>query len=269
MVDNAYVCRYATLEELCRLQMPGGEHRWLTPREQLVYARLHAGARRQTWLAGRLLAKRLIADYAAANRLDLPTVDRARVEIDSGQPGQRQLAPRIRIADQTLPWSLSLSHTRRGVLVALTTRPTMRVGVDLVEPASYGEGFGAVWFTSAERRWLDQCPDSHATAVLWAAKEAVYKAVNQDEPFYPRQVEILPDAEYGLRCTQGPSNRLELRVARTRQGEVAVIALWKGSGFGVQTAYGKHKRRRGTKPPSRQAHSPAISPSPGPLNPEP
>jgi phosphopantetheinyl transferase len=231
MIDNAWGCRYATHEELRRLQTPGGEHRWLTPREQSVYARLRADARRATWLAGRMLAKRLVADYVVANRLDLPTVQRGRVEIDSGQSGQRRLAPRIRIAGQVLPWSLSISHTRRGVLVALTSTPALRIGVDLVEPAVFGEGFADLWFTPAERHWLRHRGVPHGASLLWAAKEAVYKAVNQGERFYPRQIEILPDTTHGLQCTSQAA--LTLRVAMTRQGEVAVVAM-KGSGFGVQ-----------------------------------
>jgi phosphopantetheinyl transferase len=231
MVDHACVCHYATLEELHRLQTPGGEHRWLTPREQLVYAQLRAGARRATWLAGRMLAKRLVADYVVANRLDFPTVERGRVEIDSGESGQRRLAPRIRIAGQVLPWSLSISHTQRGVLVALTSTPALRVGVDLVEPVVFGNGFTDLWFTPAERHWLRHRGEPHGASLLWAAKEAVYKAINRGERFYPRQIEILPDATHGLQCTSHVP--LTLRMAKTRQGEVAVVAI-KGSRFGVQ-----------------------------------
>jgi len=223
MVNHAWVSRYATLEELRRLQTPGSEHRWLTPREQGVYARLRADARRATWLAGRMLAKRLVADYVVANRLDLPTVERGRVELDSGQSGQRRLAPRIRIAGHVLPWSLSIAHTRRGVLVALTSVPALRVGVDLVEPAVFGDGFTDLWFTPAERQWLRHRGVRHGVSLLWAAKEAVYKAVNHGEPFYPRQIEILPDTTHGLQCTGQAA--LTFRVALTRQGEVAVVAI--------------------------------------------
>jgi 4'-phosphopantetheinyl transferase EntD len=224
-LDHAFGCRYATLEELHRRQAPGGEHRWLTPREQQVYARLRAGSRRATWLAGRMLAKRLIADYAAANRLELPTVDRARVEIDSGQLGQR-LAPRIRIADQTLPWSLSISHSEHGVLVALADSPALCVGVDLVAPVRPGPGFSDLWFTPAERRWLCQSGDPRWPSILWAAKEAAYKAINEEERFYPRQIEILPDSAHTLHCTR-PVPELTFHLARTRQNEIAVVALWR------------------------------------------
>lgn len=228
-------CRYATLEELYRRQTPGGEHRWLTPREQRLYAQLRAGSRRATWLAGRMLAKRLIADYAAANRLELPTVDRARVEIDTGQFGQR-LAPRIRIADQTLPWSLSISHSQHGVLVALTSSTTVRIGVDLVVPARYGQGFSDLWFTPAEQRWLRRSRDPRWPSILWGAKEAAYKAVNQDEPFFPRQIEILPAPNHTLHCLR-PVPELAFHMARTRQNEIAVVALWNSNDYELQTAH--------------------------------
>jgi phosphopantetheinyl transferase len=37
--------------------------------------------------------------------------------------------------------------------------------------------------------------------MLWAVKEAVYKAANRGEPFRPRRVEVLPLAPGGYACS--------------------------------------------------------------------
>ncbi len=88
-----------------------------------------------------------------------------------------------------MKWSLSIAHTRRGALAALGCLPGVSLGIDLVEPRQYGSGFADVWFTPAERRWLPAA-GSRGQAILWAIKEAAYKAVNAGESFDPRLIEI-------------------------------------------------------------------------------
>jgi phosphopantetheinyl transferase len=223
-----YACRYATLGELRRLYAPGAERRWLAPREQQVCDGLHDPSRRDAWLAGRLLAKRLISDYLAFHRLTVPAKRHREVEIDSGQPGLKRIPPAIRIAGQAVDWSLSISHTRHGVLVALTDAAEIRVGVDLIEPTPCGPGFVKLWFTSEEQHWLRRFGQGTWPAILWAAKEAVFKATNQGEPFQPLKIEVLPEPNGHLVCT--PLNRrfecrVNCEVRQTRQGEIAVVAV--------------------------------------------
>jgi phosphopantetheinyl transferase len=118
-----------------------------------------------------------------------------------------------------LPWSLSIAHTPRAVLVALGRTPGVRVGVDLVEPVTLPRGFAEVWFTAAERRLLRDAQPSVA-ATLWAIKEAVYKAAGAGRPFAPRAIEVLPQQPCGF--VSRPA--CALAVWRTPQGETAVVA---------------------------------------------
>jgi len=224
--DVPYVCRYAALEDLRRIRASTAECR-LTSRERRVYDGLGDARRREQWMAGRLLAKRLLLEQLAWHRIGVPPAGYRQIEIDSGQAGGRRYPPRVQVAGELIPWSLSISHTRRGVLVALATGRGTRIGVDLVEPAAYGEGFASLWFTPAEQRWLQRHDGGHWTATLWAAKEAVYKAASRGESFAPRRIEILPDPVRGLICAQyHQDNReaLTFQAIATPQGEIAVIA---------------------------------------------
>jgi phosphopantetheinyl transferase (holo-ACP synthase) len=215
-----YLYRYATNAPDENVRPAEGKLHWLSTGERQVYARLADPRRRAAFLAGRILAKRLILfEYRAALRLGAAVVHPTDVDIDSGLlRGQRE-CPRVKIAGQPLPWSLSLAHTQRAVLVALGRMPGVRVGVDLVEPVVLPRGFSEVWFTAAERRSLREGEPGLA-ATLWAIKEAVYKAAGAERPFTPRTIEVLPHQRCGFVsrpvCT--------LAVWQTPQGETAVVA---------------------------------------------
>lgn len=134
----------------------------LSPAEQRVADALPT-RRRAEWLAGRLLAKRLVSEVAA-----VPT---DAVEILPRADG----SPRLVVSGSPMPAvHLSLSHTARHVAAALAPEP---VGVDLCETVS----------AAAVRRVADHVlspgelsligterPDVMAGA--WALKEAAVKA---------------------------------------------------------------------------------------------
>jgi hypothetical protein len=193
---------------------------WLSPGEHEVLARLADSRRRAAFLRGRILSKRLIlVEFRAALRLGTAVIHPAQIEIDSGLARQKHEGPRITIAGRQLPWSLSIAHSERGVLVALGRTPAVQVGVDLAEPVALSRGFADVWFTPAERRLVGGGPADLAVT-LWAIKEAVYKAVGDAWPFTPRAIEVLP-REPG-RFVSRPA--CSLAVWRTPQGETAVVA---------------------------------------------
>jgi phosphopantetheinyl transferase len=142
------------------------------------------------------------------------------IEIDAGKGRGR---PRIRIGGRLVPWSLSIAHTGRGVLVAIADQGSISVGVDLVEPARLGRGFMAQWFTAAERRWL-QPGDRAATA--WGVKEAVYKAANRGEAFRPQSMEVFPSADGSFVCRSAATGKVvrDVWIWKTRHAETAVLA---------------------------------------------
>jgi hypothetical protein len=82
--------------------------------------------------------------------------------------------------------SVSVSHVHG--LVGASLCDTAWVGLDIVDPADAGRGLD-LWFTPDE---LALMPDEHGIlrALLWAAKEAAYKAAHLDTEFRPRSVTI-------------------------------------------------------------------------------
>ena len=106
------------------------------------------------------------------------------------------------------PTAVQVSASHAGGLIVAACRPSCRngqgIGVDLVDPASAGRGLdwwsedtASVSKTNAER------------ALLWAAREAAYKAAMVDVPFSPAKisVELIDDDRFGWR-TGSPSGKV-------------------------------------------------------------
>ncbi len=185
--------RYSALEAFDAFDalLASGSGALLSDRERAELAAWHDPDRRRSWLAGRLLAKQLVRETWSAAPAD------SAIEILSLNDQRRGRRPRVVCDGQQMPWSLSISHTQRGVLVALSTAPSVAVGVDLAARQDVSAGFVRLWFTPAEQRWLAESTDAHAAATIWAAKEALFKACNRGEGFAPRMIEVLP----GGRCS--------------------------------------------------------------------
>lgn len=151
--------------------------------------------RREDWLLGRFLCRQLIRSRATGVSPD------ARIEILSRDDRGRSVRPMIAIDGKRKSWCLSLSHTERGVLAAISTRPGERVGVDLAPIEASTPGFLKTWFTPNEQEWL-RSADAATIAAAWASKEAAYKACNDGEQFTPRRIEIRPakPPQTGYRC---------------------------------------------------------------------
>jgi hypothetical protein len=94
--------------------------------------------------------------------------------------------PVARVAGREQGPSVSVSHVRGLLGAAVCT--DARVGLDIVDPADAGRALDA-FFSPDE---LALMPDDVGLlrALLWAAKEAAYKAARFDAEFRPRQVTI-------------------------------------------------------------------------------
>jgi 4'-phosphopantetheinyl transferase len=216
------VWRYAAIEATCREADPA--EAWLAPRERPVYAGLSDRRRRAEWLAGRIVAKRLLSERFAGEMLSP-----ARIEIDSGDGRRQRARPRVLLDGRPLPGRLSIAHSGHTLLVALVDGDRLSVGVDLLSPVDCGRGFAELWFTPRERRWLAE--DRRLWPVAWAIKEAAYKASNQGEAFRPRAFEVLPHPAGGFSCLLRdcrPVTLHRLSVWRTAGDETAILALYDG-----------------------------------------
>ena len=110
-------------------------------------------------------------------------LDTRTVRVAALAPSGRPVAT---VDGEPAPFFISVSHVRG--LVAAAVSDAAWVGIDIVDPADAGRSLN-LWFTPDELALL---PDDHGLlrAMLWAAKEAAYKAARLDTEFRPRTVTI-------------------------------------------------------------------------------
>ena len=182
---------------------------WLTPAELAELAHWRDAARRQQWLQARRLAKQLIQHASGASSL-------LAVQVLSRDERGLGVEPRVLVTStganqgQQATWSLSISHSRCGLLLGLAPADDFRLGVDLVELSADHSHLERMWFSDRERRLLAGKGQAR-TATLWAVKEAVYKAVNQGQSWSPRDVEVLAIGPDHVDCTYRGQRLHDLR----------------------------------------------------------
>jgi phosphopantetheinyl transferase len=174
--------RYAPLRNLDEVELRGLEA-CLGARERAELARLRDLSRRRAWLLGRMLARQLLHEARG-------DWDASEIEILSRDAQGRLNRPRIFRGGVEQSCSLSISHAARGAMAVLCGEPGVTVGVDLAPPEPLSGAFVQLWFTPGEREWCRESDSPDTSTFIWAAKEAIYKAVNQGESFVPRDVEI-------------------------------------------------------------------------------
>ncbi|WP_197455737.1 4'-phosphopantetheinyl transferase family protein [Stieleria neptunia] len=164
---------------------------WLTPRELEELNCFRAPNRRLDWISGRWCAKQLLGQVVPETTdspLEWQILSRA-----SKRVGCRPTVFRNGIRQ---PIDLSLAHCA-SITVAVTShrriavdRPdASRIGVDAVDRTELPASFAQTWFSTTERRLLQD--HRWPIAAGWAAKEAVFKAGNGGEAFRPGHLRIL------------------------------------------------------------------------------
>jgi phosphopantetheinyl transferase len=214
MIAAGYSYRYAALGELAL----SADADWLSVAEQAVAMRMRDRGRRVAWMAGRYLVKQLLAERIPCERL-------AALEIHSVDAAGRHVRPQAVWRGEVLQWSLSISHSRCGLLAAVAP-PGTCIGVDLVaSEARLGRGFTEVWFSPPERRWLAEST-TFRPEMVWGAKEAAYKAINQGERFSPHDLHVRSLGAGELSCRSRHNKHADCRITmwRTPQSEFALLA---------------------------------------------
>ncbi|QEG35089.1 4'-phosphopantetheinyl transferase family protein [Bythopirellula goksoeyrii] len=213
--------RYAPFSDL-QLQRSTTGTDWLSQDELESWRTFRSDVRRNTFLAGRILAKRLLRAQHCTAWFTAPSqITICSNNVSSG------VRPYIKFGENRLGYSLSISHTCDAVLVGGTNRSGVSVGVDLVEMRSLSAGFERSWLTDTEIALLHKNKDHLTVADIWAMKEAVYKAVHNGESFAPRNVEICPEPDGIIVFYRGKdiSDRCKVRVWRFR-GQIAAVATY-------------------------------------------
>jgi 4'-phosphopantetheinyl transferase EntD len=188
---NSLRIRYARLSEL-PLAGDAIAH-WLSADERAAHAAMQSSERRATWLAGRILAKRLLLEYAQAAGDALATFRASELHIESRStsPGHGE-RPTLFLAGLAQECAISIAHSQRGVLAAVALDGKVSLGVDLAESTDAPQALQ--WtFTPAERAWLaGDAATSDRAVQLWALKEALYKACQRGEGFSPQTIDVAP-----------------------------------------------------------------------------
>ena len=147
--------------------------RWLTFGERERLGQLTDPGRRDSWMCGRLLAKQLLLREGPRAPGCDPGVGPGAIEIHSLDMRGRPIRPRATVGGRLLPWHLSIAHTRRSALVAVSCDSRVSVGVDVTAVDGYGNGFRELWLTPAERRWCETAEDR--TPDTFLKREVLYQ----------------------------------------------------------------------------------------------
>lgn len=161
---------------------------WLGTGERAELSRLGNPQRRKQWIAGRWTAKQLIRQELPAAEANVSLSD---IQIHARDEHGRGVRPRIVIRGNELAWSLSISHSDEGVLVGLLASDEVSLGIDLATTTTPTAQFLRAWFTASEQQWIAADPSPRCT-LLWALKEAAYKACHNGEAWSPRDIEVQP-----------------------------------------------------------------------------
>ena len=193
---------------LCDLPAWDDGLNWLSGPERVECDHWRSPIRRQAWLSGRWIAKQMVCQRWSLDSESMPDISIRSID----QNGQ---AVRPSIEIQGVPetaYCLSITHTEKAVLVALSNTSATRVGIDLCDQKDLPDSFAQTWFTPLERQQLDSLaadPDAYPHEAVvektrlrtnwitktWATKESIYKAYNRGEPFAPLQIEVFWDAK--------------------------------------------------------------------------
>ncbi|REK19518.1 MAG: hypothetical protein DWQ37_00145 [Planctomycetota bacterium] len=184
-------CQYARLSELVSDEAQAAA-RWLSADERRAWESMRSAERKRTWLGGRTLAKRMLLQLLGETTWQRVAAAEIHIETRSTRPGHGE-RPVVFVGGERLDCGLSIAHTSRGVLVAVSRDVDLALGVDLVCRADASPG-GLAWSLSTrERHWLATGPRNQRSGEqIWAMKEALYKAAQRGEGFSPAQIETVP-----------------------------------------------------------------------------
>jgi phosphopantetheinyl transferase (holo-ACP synthase) len=191
IMPEVYLCSLplGEVEPLLGSDADGALALLLSPKERTHLATLTVKKRRLEWLAGRLVAKRVIS---ATWMLDGPVPGPDAISITADAAGAPQVEVIGRILGPQVPL-LSVSHGAGRAVAVVSWQPSLLPGVDVEEVAERVPAFGTTYFTAAEqaRAQQDASPSRMLTA-MWAVKEATGKALGLGTRLDYLSVEALP-----------------------------------------------------------------------------
>lgn len=154
---------------------------WLSNAERSELSFWSNEIRRHQWIAGRWIAKRMIASTESCEEL-------CQVEILSRGKDGLGTSPRLFIGGISQRSRLSISHSGNSILVGWAGKGHS-LGVDLAVAVPHTDSFLTTWYSPNERTWISTQPKTRA-AVLWGLKESIFKACGEGLKWNPASIAI-------------------------------------------------------------------------------
>ncbi|PQO42354.1 4'-phosphopantetheinyl transferase family protein [Blastopirellula marina] len=154
---------------------------WLSAAERDELSFWSNEPRRVQWLAGRWIAKRMIARSASC-------VELREIEVLSRGKDGLGKSPQVSLHGFPHASRLSISHCGNSILVGYSGKQTP-VGVDLAVDVPQTDSFLAAWYSQNERNWIGIQP-TYRAAVLWGLKESIFKACGEGRKWNPAAIAI-------------------------------------------------------------------------------
>ena len=217
-VSGLYVCLVSDI-----MTTNGGQ---LSVAEAREHQQLNSVVRRDSYLNARYQGKFLLSSLTGY-KTDC-------IEILSRDASGRRTRPRVLIEGLPSVWQLSVSHKANDLLLAVTQRSDIRIGCDLEQVRPISNGFRQMWLTKEEQNCLNThllqettSRSDYVSTVIWAAKEATYKATNQGEGFSPQRFRVHPATGSRWHCNDSVLNTTVECMAFPGRSktEVAVLAI--------------------------------------------
>jgi phosphopantetheinyl transferase (holo-ACP synthase) len=199
---------------------------WLGDAERDAYQGFGNEERRQRWLLGRILIKQMV--FRRMTSVGTNVKHPRHVQVISQDGCGRRTRPRILLYGHLMGWCVSIAYSNHSVCAGVSDTENQRFGVDVVTRQPVSRGFKEIWFTSREREgeWAgdDRSGDS---AMIWAIKEAFYKARNTGERFQPAQFEVHVDrnGDYGVATVGVPGAQRARIYTRTSLAQLAAMVI--------------------------------------------
>ena len=161
-------------------QRPPAE--WLSAEELRCFTQFGDKPAALAWLGGRWCAKQLLRP-----KLGVAESQISRIHVQTRNGRQQGVRPWVFLDGRLQSAKISLAHNSRLSTAVLLGGEVGTIGVDVSEPESDHSAVREFWFSDNEVAW---CEAGVAPWVIWSLKEAIYKAMNQGEPFRPRGLDV-------------------------------------------------------------------------------
>lgn len=185
-----------------------------------VFANIRSKSYRESWFAGRMLAKQCYVQQSVL----VQQIDWKEILIVSRNSSGKSIAPRLFVGETDTGFVFSLSHVADKVAVVVPADSADRIGCDLVYRNTATQGIAKTFFHD------DEVNDHQNFDSIWAVKEAAYKSCNSNDSFQPLQwrTENIGENRYFCRHTAG-DRQLSAEVETLILGDYTLAVARKSS----------------------------------------